>query len=84
MYSYRDQHAEVAVHIFLHKQYRKFARKLLFTHVVFVVDFYIIIKSNLVLKLSRSDGYSGLVVITSERKVRAPQNKVLPNRKIFE
>ena len=25
-----------------------------------------------------------LVAITPERKVRAPQNKVLPNRKIFE
>jgi len=33
--------------------------------------------------LSRSDGCSGLVVLTPERKVRAPQDMVLPNRKIF-
>ena len=84
MCRYKDLRAEVVVHIFLHKQYRKFALNLLFTHVVFAVDFYIIIKFNLVSQLSRSDGYSGLVVITPERKVRAPQNKVLPNRKMFE
>jgi len=35
------------------------------------------------IKLSRSDGCSGLVVITPERKVRAPQDMMLPNGKIF-
>jgi len=46
---FRGQHAEVAVHIFLHKQYRKFVQILLFIRVVFAVDFYTIIKFNSVL-----------------------------------